>query len=251
MANGNEALFEGKVALITGASQGLGAGLAERFAERGLRLALCSRSAPALPESDRVISRRLDVCDEDAIEKLAADTVERFGGIDLWINNAGVLEPVAPLRKVETAAFRQHIEINLTGVFIGSRCYANLVRASGREGVLINVSSGAAWNPYPGWGAYCAGKAGLEQLTGVIAAEEADAGLRAHAIAPGVIDTPMQDQVRAASPEDFPDVERFHELKRDGILSTPRYVADEFLAIAFDPARRPDEVALRLEQEPR
>ena len=241
----------GRVAFVSGASRGIGAGLAEHFAAQGLRLVLCSRSAPALPESDGVLARRLDVRDEEGLERLVEEVEERFGAIDLWVNNAGVLEPIDPIRDVAVEAFREHLDINLTGVFIGSRCYANHVRRRSGEGVLINLSSGAAWNAYAGWGAYCAGKAGVERLTEVIALEEAEAGLRAYSVAPGVVDTAMQEAIRATPEARFPDVERFHERKRKGDFNSVRYIADQFLAIAFDPDHRPAEVALRLADEPR
>lgn len=243
--------LSGRVAFVSGASRGIGAGLAERFAERGLRLVLCARSSPVLPESESVLARSLDVRDESGLDRLVGEAEARFGHIDLWINNAGVLEPIDPIRVVSLDAFREHIDINLTGVFLGSRCYARHVRRSGRGGVLINVSSGAAWRAYAGWGAYCAGKAGVERLTEVIALEEAEAGLRAHSVAPGVVDTDMQATIRATPEARFPDVERFHERKRTNDFNRVEYVADELLAIAFDPARRPPEVALRLESEPR
>jgi NAD(P)-dependent dehydrogenase (short-subunit alcohol dehydrogenase family) len=243
----------GKVAFISGASRGIGAGLAERYAGLGMKLVLCSRSAPILPESEDVISRAADVRVEAAIERLVRDAEDRFGAIDLWVNNAGVLEPVKPIRDVSTEAFREHLEINLMGVFIGVRAFIahrrRVAEAAGRDGILINVSSGAAWNAYQGWGAYCAGKAAVERLTEVVAEEERDTGLRVYSIAPGVVDTPMQDLVRASNVEDFPEVERFREMKREGGLNSVGFVADEFLAIAFDPDRRPDEVALRLESE--
>jgi NAD(P)-dependent dehydrogenase (short-subunit alcohol dehydrogenase family) len=241
----------GRVAFVSGASRGIGSGLAERFSERGLRLVLCSRSTPVLPESDGVLARRLDVRDEEGLERLVEEAEERFGRIDLWVNNAGVLEPIDPIRDVPVAAFREHLDINLVGVFIGSRCYANHVRRTGAGGVLINLSSGAAWNAYAGWGAYCAGKAGVERLTEVLALEEAEAGLRAYAVAPGVVDTAMQETIRATPEARFPDVARFHERKRKNDFNSVRFVADEFLSIAFDPARRPTGVALRLEDEPR
>jgi NAD(P)-dependent dehydrogenase (short-subunit alcohol dehydrogenase family) len=244
-------MLAGRVAFVSGASRGIGAGLAERFAARGLRLVLCSRSAPALSESDDVLARRLDVRDEEGLERLVEEAEGRFGGIDLWVNNAGVLEPIGPTRDVPVEAFREHLDINLTGVFIGSRCYANHVRRRAGEGVLINMSSGAAWNAYAGWGAYCAGKAGVERLTEVIALEEAEAGLRAYSVAPGVVDTAMQETIRATPESRFPDVARFHERKRKDDFNSARYVADEFLAISFDPERRPAEVALRLDDEPR
>lgn len=246
-----EVSLAGRVAFVSGASRGIGAGLAECFASHGLRLVLCSRSAPVLPESEGVLARRLDVRDEDGLERLVEEAEDRFGKIDLWVNNAGVLEPIDPIRDVSVEAFREHLDINLTGVFIGSRCYANHIRRAEGEGVLINLSSGAAWKAYAGWGAYCAGKAGVERLTEVIALEEADAGLRAYSVAPGVVDTAMQETIRATPEARFPDAPRFHERKRMNDFNSVRFVADEFLAIAFDPARRPTEVALRLEDEPR
>jgi NAD(P)-dependent dehydrogenase (short-subunit alcohol dehydrogenase family) len=243
--------LDGKVAFVSGASRGVGAALAERFAEAGIRLLLCSRSEPALASSDRVIARSLDVRDADGLDKLVEEAEGRFGAIDLWINNAGVLDPIRPVRDVSVEDFREHVDINLTGVFIGSRAYIRHLRRLGRGGVLINVSSGAAWKPYSGWGAYCAGKAGVERLTEVIAEEEAGIGLRAHSVAPGVVDTAMQSLIRASAEEDFPEVERFRDLKRDDGFNSARYVADEFLAIAFDPDRKPESVAVRLEDEPR
>jgi NAD(P)-dependent dehydrogenase (short-subunit alcohol dehydrogenase family) len=241
--------LDGKVAFISGASRGVGAGMAERFAEAGLKLVLCSRTPPALPSSEAVIAASLDVRDEKALDVLVGQAEERFGAIDLWVNNAGVLDPIQPIRDVSLEDFRENIDINLTGVFVGSRCYAQHLRRLGRGGVLLNVSSGAAWNPYAGWGAYCASKAAVERLTEVLAIEEADIGLRAHSVAPGVIDTEMQALIRASSEENFPEVERFRERKRDGAFNSARYVADEFLAIAFDPERDPGAVAVRLEDE--
>lgn len=239
----------GRVAFVSGASRGIGAGLARRFAEAGLRLVLCSRGAPALEPSDDVIAERLDVRDEKALEALVETAEARFGTIDLWINNAGVLEPIAPLRDVSAEAFREHLDINLVGVFLGTRAYVRHLRRRESPGVLINVSSGAAWKAYEGWGAYCAGKAGVERLTEVVALEEADIGLRAHSVAPGVVDTGMQTLIRASSESAFPEVERFRQLKRDDGFNSERFVADEMLAIAFDPARRPDSVAVRIENE--
>ena len=75
----------------------------------------------ALAPGDDVVATRLDVTDEAALEAFTADVVGRFGAIDLWVNNAGVLDPIAPVRNVDVADFRQHIDINLTGVFLGTR----------------------------------------------------------------------------------------------------------------------------------
>ncbi|MFK7896167.1 MAG: SDR family oxidoreductase [Myxococcota bacterium] len=239
--------LEGKVAFVSGASRGIGAACAKRFAEAGMRLVLCSRSKPVLSESENVIARQVDVRAEDEIEALAKEAESRFGAIDLWVNNAGMLEPIRPIREVSVDEFRTHLDTNLTGVFIGSRCYVQHLHRVGRGGVLINLSSGAAWNAYSGWGAYCAGKAGVERLTEVIQVEEKANGLRAHSVAPGVVDTAMQTLIRSSSAEDFPDLERFVQMKRDENFNDAEFVAEEFLAIAFDPDRRPPNVAYRVE----
>lgn len=246
---------KGRTAVITGASRGLGAALAADFAARGMNLALCSRSAPALPESEQVVSTRLDVTDEKAVEAFTRTAEERFGTIDLWINNAGVLEPIKPTRDVTLAEFREHVDINLTGVFVCVRAYVRHLHrrraavGSQAEGVLINVSSGAAWHGYAGWTAYCAGKAAVNSLTECIQLEEEGNGLRAYAVAPGVIDTDMQTLIRGCTAENFPEVERFREMKRDDTYNTPGFVARHFLAMAFDPAERPEEVCVMLPDE--
>jgi NAD(P)-dependent dehydrogenase (short-subunit alcohol dehydrogenase family) len=235
--------------VITGASRGIGATLAREFAARGLALGLCSRGAPELETGDQVVAAKVDVTDEKALERFAADVVERFGAIDLWVNNAGVLDPIAPLRNVSAADFRAHIDINLTGVFLGTRLFVRHLRERGGEGVLINISSGAAWNAYSGWGAYCAGKAGVERLTEVVQIEEAESGLRPYSVAPGVVDSAMQDLIRSSNAEDFPDIEYFHELKRSDGFNSGEFVARHLLEVAFDPQARPAEVALRLPNE--
>ncbi len=244
-------LEAGRVAFVSGASRGIGAGIARRFAARGVKLVLCSRSAPALPEGDDVLARSVDVRDAPALEGLVHEAEARFGHIDLWINNAGVLDPIEKLRDVEADAFRTHLDINVTGVFLGTRAYVQHLHRSGKPGVLINVSSGASTKAYEGWSAYCASKAAVDHLTRVVALEESGNGLRAHSIAPGVVDTDMQTQIRESADEAFPEAPRFRERKRTGHFNSASFVADEFLSIAFDPVRRTEEVVLRLEDEPR
>jgi NAD(P)-dependent dehydrogenase (short-subunit alcohol dehydrogenase family) len=185
-----------------------------------------------------------------AVAAFAAAVEARFGAIGLWVNNAGVLEPIAPLRDVEPGAARLHLEVNVLGVLHGSQAFVRHLHRRGGEGVLVNVSSGAAQRPYAGWSVYCAAKAAVERMTECVALEEAAHGLRAHAIAPGVIDTDMQALIRATPAERFPEVGRFLARKREGRFNSPRFVAERILAIAFDPAFRPPEVCLRLPDEP-
>ncbi|HKE19007.1 MAG TPA: SDR family NAD(P)-dependent oxidoreductase [Kofleriaceae bacterium] len=242
----------GRTAVITGASRGIGAELARDFAARGMRLGLCARSRPVLADGADVLGRQLDVRDAGAVDGFARAVEDRLGRVDLWINNAGVLAPIAPLRGADPAEWGDHIAINVAGVFHGSRAYVAHLRRlgpAGRGGVLVNISSGAGRRPYAGWSAYCAGKAAVDMLTRCIAIEEADLELRAHAVAPGIVDTAMQEQIRASSPADFPEQPRFLEIARNAAFSTPAWVAARLLELVFDPAHRTDEVLVNLPAE--
>jgi NAD(P)-dependent dehydrogenase (short-subunit alcohol dehydrogenase family) len=241
----------GRVAVITGASRGLGAGLAARFAAAGLRLGLAARGEPPLPPGagrDAVLTAVLDVTDAVAVDRFCDQAAARFGAIDLWVNNAGVLEPIAPLREADPAAVRHNVEVNVLGVAYGSAAYARHVRGRPGGGALVNVTSGAATTPYAGWAAYCASKAAVDQLTRVVAVEEADAGLRALAVAPGLVDTAMQAAIRATPAERFPAVERFRDRARAGAFNSPAWVADHILRLAFGPDSAGD-VVIRVPDE--
>ena len=238
----------GRVAVVTGASRGLGAGMASRFAAAGLRLGLAARTAPEPPAGAEALSASVDVTDAGAVDRFAAAVVERFGSIDLWVNNAGVLTPIAPLREADPAELATNVEVNVLGVMYGSAAFARHVRGRTGGGVLVNISSGAATTPYEGWAAYCAAKAAVDQLTRVVAAEEADAGLRAHAVAPGVVDTDMQALIRASTEERFPAVERFRAMARDAAFNSPAWVADQVLRLLDGD---PGTVVLRIPDEPR
>jgi benzil reductase ((S)-benzoin forming) len=231
--------------VVTGAGRGLGAGIAREFHRQGIRLGLCARRDPVLPTGDRVLAQRVDVVNTTEVDAFAARIEEQWDHIDLWINNAGVLEPIAPLRAIEPSDFTNHLAVNVMGVFNGTRAYVRHVRRSGKPGVLINISSGAGRRGYYGWSAYCAGKAAVDRLTECVALEESP-GLRAHAVAPGIIDTDMQEMIRNTREEDFPLVERFREYKRQNAFSTPEHVARELLALAFDPSRRTSDVLVDL-----
>jgi NAD(P)-dependent dehydrogenase (short-subunit alcohol dehydrogenase family) len=239
----------GRVVVITGASRGLGAGMAREMAEAGVKLGLCARGrasplAGALYES-------VDVTDARAVASFAEHVASELGDIDLWINNAGVLEPVRFVRDLETQALMDHLAVNVGGVLNGTRSYLRHVRSrapsSQASAVLFNVSSGAAQKSYAGWAAYCGGKAAVDRLTECVALEEP--GVRAYALSPGVIDTDMQRLIRGLTPERFPAQEKFLELARTGAFNSPAYVAREVLRIAFDPAALPSPVVVRLGQE--
>lgn len=226
----------GRVAVVTGASRGLGAGMAAQLARRGLHLGLCARTRPAAPpaaDGSHVVAAAVDVTDAAALDEFAADVVARLGRIDLWINNAGLLAPIGPLRDAAPAEVAANVEVNVVGVLLGSAAFARHVRSRQGGGTLVNITSGASTTVYAGWAPYCASKAAVDHATRVIALEEANAGLRAYAVAPGVVDTDMQAAIRGTPAERFPAVERFRRLRRDDAYNSPGWVADHLLGLAF------------------
>ncbi len=257
------AALTGKVAVVTGASRGLGAGLAAHFAAAGLHLGLCARHRPEMVARTRPrveggqiapaeapLVATVDVADFDGLAAFADAVVDRFGRIDLWVNNAGVLEPIGPLLEADPGQLARHVAVNVNGVLFGAMLFARHVAARAGTGVLVNITSGAAARPYAGWAAYCATKAAVDQASEVVALEERRHGLRVHAVAPGVVDTDMQTAIRATTDDRFPEVERFRRLKAEEAFNSPAWVAERLLELAFgdDP---PDGVRLRVPDEPR
>jgi NAD(P)-dependent dehydrogenase (short-subunit alcohol dehydrogenase family) len=252
----------GRVAVVTGASRGLGAGLAVHFAASGMHLGLCARHRPRLVartrptaqgghivSSEAPLLSAVDVTDRAALAGFADAVVERFGRIDLWVNNAGLLGPIAPLALADGAEVAQAIEVNVIGVANGSSVFAAHVRERPGRGVLVNVSSGAATKAYEGWAAYCASKAAVDQLTRVVALEEARHDLSAYAVSPGLVDTDMQTAIRSADPAWFPERERFRRVAELERFNSPGWVGDHILRLAFGP-ERPESVTLRIPDQP-
>lgn len=252
----------GRVAVVTGASRGLGAGLAAYFAAAGMRLGLCARHKPRLVarttptaqgghivSSEAPLLSAVDVTDRAALGRFADAVVDRFGRIDLWVNNAGLLGPIAPLALADGAEVAQAIEVNVIGVANGSSVFAAHVRERQGRGVLINISSGAATKAYEGWAAYCASKAAVDQLTRVVALEEARHDLSAYSVSPGIVDTDMQTAIRGSDPASFPERERFEWFAELQQFNSPAWVGDHILRLAFGPAR-PESVTVRIPDQP-
>ena len=226
------------VAVVTGASRGIGAGLADHFAGQGIRLGLCARSVPVAPDGTDASVAVVDVSDAAAVDAFAHDVVARFGRIDVWVNNAGVLGPIGPLAEADPSALAHHVATNVLGVMYGSATFARHVRSRPGGGTLVNLSSGAATKAYRGWAAYCASKAAVEMVTEVVGLEEQGSGLSAYAVAPGVVDTDMQALIRSTPEASFPDVERFHRLADEDAFATPAQVARWILERCVDPVTR-------------
>ena len=194
--------MQGKVVAITGASRGIGAAAARAFAAAGAKVALLARSqreidALAAEIGAEALAMRCDVADWSSVEQAVATVVQRFGGLDVLVNNAGTIDPIARLSDADPTAWGQAIDVNLKGVFHGMRAAIPVMRAQG-GGTIINVSSGAARNALEGWSSYCAGKAGALMLTQAAHLEEGPHGIRVLGLSPGTVATEMQLKIKAS-----------------------------------------------------
>jgi len=221
--------------IVTGTRRGLGEALAARIAaDRENELISLSR-----PEVDLADSAAL----ARAFDSIEARIAGKRYGKAVLINNAGIVEPVAPLERADSADIERNLAVNLVAPMVLMRRFlAATAHVALRR--IINISSGAGRRPISGWSAYCAAKAGLDMATRVVALEAQSRGLAVEAVslAPGVIDTGMQSLVRSASADDFADVERFRQMKAEGTLRAPGDVAGDILRAESDGRLKGDAV---------
>ncbi len=238
--------MQGKTVLITGASRGIGAEAGRVFAAVGANVALVARSkdqidALAAALGDNAIALACDVSDFAQVEQVVADCVARFGGLDVLIGNAGVIDPIFHMSNADTSAWSEAIDINLKGVFYGMRAALPVMRAAG-GGTVLTVSSGAASNPVEAWSHYCASKAGAKMLTECLHLEEAHNGIRAMGLSPGTVATEMQRVIKASGINPVSQLEWEDHIPPDwparALLWMCSEESDEFLG---------SEISLRLE----
>ncbi len=192
----------GKTILITGASRGIGAEAARLFARAGANVALLARSRDSLSAlaaeiGDAALALACDVANYGQVKAAVDACVARFGGLDVLIGNAGVIEPISHLAKADPDGWGQAIDINLKGVFHGIRAALPIMKGAG-SGTILTVSSGAAHNPIEAWSHYCASKAGAAMLTSCLDLEERANGIRAMGLSPGTVATRMQREIKAS-----------------------------------------------------
>ncbi|HIP73203.1 MAG TPA: SDR family NAD(P)-dependent oxidoreductase [Anaerolineae bacterium] len=225
--------------IISGASRGLGLAAARFAAADGANVVLLSRSVERLAEAARLIEAEGgtavpipgDVTDAEDCAYVVAAALERYGRIDALINNAGTIEPIAPVAEADVMAWQENWAVNLLGPLQLTQVALPHLRE--RRGRVINVSSGAATYGLPGWGAYCAAKGALNQLTRVLAVEEPL--ITAVAVRPGAVDTAMQQVIREQGAAGMaPDVyERFVRKYEDGQLLPPDKPGAALAALAL------------------
>ncbi len=199
--------FSGRTAVVTGAAGGFGRAIAARLHRAGAAVALWDTDAAAAEQAadalgaERTFAQHVDITDEPAVREAARAVVARFGRIDILINNAGILGPVAPTWEHTTEAFRHVLDVNLTGAFICSRVIVPLMLAkppSANRGRIVFVSSIQAKEGMPRAAAYAASKAGLIALAKTLGKELAESGILVNAITPAISETAMAKEITEA-----------------------------------------------------
>lgn len=195
-------LLDGKVALVTGAGRGIGRATALELARRGAMVLATARSLDPHDQLEAQL-RALSpdsaalLCDVRRYEDLTAAVAAAGGRVDILVNNAAVIAPIAAIADVDPSEWADALAVNLAGCLSACRAVLPGMLAAG-GGAIVNVSSGAAGRPLEGWSAYCASKAGLAMLTRSLALEYGARGVRAYGLRPGVVDTNMQALIRAS-----------------------------------------------------
>lgn len=233
--------LRGKTALVTGGGRGIGRETALKLADRGARVVVTARHTEEIDAVAREITNGggeayaipCDVGSVDLVETL----FEASGPVDILINNAGSVHPIAPVVDADVVAWRDSIAANLTGVFL--MCHYALPHMLGAGwGRIVNVTTGAVRGNTAGWSAYSSAKAGVETLTKVLAMETGRHGVRVNAVRPGIVDTEMQVEIRSATEEQFgpENLARFRGYKDRGLLRPPEHPARLILWLLSDEA---------------
>jgi NADP-dependent 3-hydroxy acid dehydrogenase YdfG len=224
-------------AIVTGHTRGLGAALAEQLLSRGIAVLGLSRSRHAglagrYPQT--LEEAELNLADPASVAQwIASDALRRF--VDgaqsvLLFNNAGTVQPVGPIEAQDAAAVGLNVA---TPLMLASAVAAASVTATDRR--IAHISSGAARNAYPGWSIYCATKAALDHHARAVVLD-ANRALRICSVAPGVVDTGMQAEIRSSGKEQFPLREKFEDLKRNGQLTSPEQCATQLIDFVLSDA---------------
>ena len=214
-----------KVLIITGGSKGIGKGIILAYLAEDYQVISISRTINDKLSAKGVTQVAFDLTQindlqqqfEEIFQFLVEEEIEKI----TLINNAGSLGQIGPIESLLKAKILEAVNLNTVAPMLTSAAFINLTKGWSARKTIINISSGAAQKPYFGWSVYCSTKAGLDMLTKTIAIEQLEIanGVKVLAVAPGVVDTDMQVEIRKSDKVAFKDVERFLALKADGQLN--------------------------------
>ena len=205
--------LDGKVAIITGASRGIGLTLARAFAQAGCAVMLAARDPKRLARagqeleqsSSQVAAYGCDVAEPQQVEAMVQETVERFGTVDILINNAGVLGPIGSAWEADTDAWRRAIDVNLLGTYLCCKAVLPIMIRQ-RRGKIINLSGRGAHEAWPNFSAYGVSKTAVVRLTETLAAETKPFNVQINVMAPGANDTELFRQAAEHEPSMLADL---------------------------------------------
>jgi len=216
------AKLSGKVALVTGGSRGIGKAVVAGLAAEGARIMIAARNADELEQvrhqmcsvGAEVLGLATDVADAAQVEDLVDETIVQFGRIDVLVNTAGIQGPIGPLWETDPVQWRRAIEINLCGTMLCCRSVIpHMISAGG--GKIINFSGGGATGPRSSFTAYAASKAAVVRITETLAEETRPFSIDVNAIAPGIVNTQMLDEIVQAGATAAGEHERIEALRKD------------------------------------
>lgn len=219
--------LHGRIAIVTGASSGIGRATAELLIDRGALVSVFARStdlltALAAGREDRMLPVSGDIADADAVERLFRETETRFGDCDLLVNNAGMIDP-KPLLETTPEDWDRMFAVNVRGTYLATRRALRAMVAR-REGAIVNVASISGVpgpEKFPGWASYCASKAAVISFTEALAVEMKPFGVRINCVSPGAVDTKMWAEASGGAPASM----------------TPEEIAESILFLASDASR--------------
>lgn len=223
-----------KIAIITGGSKGIGKALCQKYSENGYVVFSIARTKSNLLNTEQL------VCDVSNTKQLKQTITRIFSTLKekdishiTLINNAGMLGDIAPIEKNNLENITQTVQVNLAAPIITTSLFIKYTKGWNASKKIINISSGAALNPYEGWSSYCSTKAGVDMLTKVVAEEQSHLknGVLVASIYPGVVNTQMQTQIRNTSKENFAMLNKFVELYENEQLLSPNTVANNIFII--------------------
>jgi NAD(P)-dependent dehydrogenase (short-subunit alcohol dehydrogenase family) len=230
----------GKVAIVTGASSGIGRETAKLFAAEGAKVVVGARRQAELDslvaeiqaKGGQAAALAGDVQSEDYAKALVALAVKQFGKLDIAFNNAGTIGPAGPTTGIEEKAWNEALAVNLTSAFLGAKHQIPELLKQGGGSIIFTSTFVGHTTAFPGVAAYAASKSGLIGLTQALAAEYGPQNIRVNAVLPGAVDTPMYQAVNN-TPEQQAWLTNLHALKRVG---KPAELARSVLYLASDDA---------------